>query len=56
MKVWLFPFLFVLFQNFKVAEKKEERHLCHTCTRNGCSHRNYNYPPSKMIKCSMYKE
>ena len=23
MKVWLFPFLFVLFQNFKVVERKE---------------------------------
>lgn len=55
MKVWLFPFIFSLFLTFTRGKEKDEKHLCDTCVRNNCSQRNYKYP-SKMIKCSMYKE
>ena len=56
MKVWLFPILFTLINSIKYTEKEKGQHLCETCKRNGCSLRNYNYPPSKMVKCVMYKE
>lgn len=57
MKVWLFHFIFGLFLTFTRTREKEkdEKHLCDTCVINNCSQRNYKYP-SKMIKCSLYKE
>lgn len=56
MKVWLFPILFSLIGNIKYIKKEKDQHLCETCKRDSCSLRNYNYPPSKMVKCDMYKE